>query len=359
MQNIEGSILDDDKKTAIIRKEITTAARELIKRYPLLKHQDAIGFGIFSVSVIMIALGMVSYLKFDISPWLCIPWCAIWMSLLHELEHDLIHWMYFKKNPFLHNTMLFIGWVLRPLTVNPWYRRELHFHHHKFSGTLHDVEERGITNGEKWSLKRLLLTPDLLLGGIIRSSTIRKDVIASVKNGSIPREQALRFKHIMQFGMLPFSLLAYLLGYVFIIHHTLHGIAGIFDWHYVSPAWIQSQFVWITPLFVLLIAPNLLRQFCLHFISSNMHYYGDITPGNILQQTQVLNTWWLWPFQIFCFNFGGTHAIHHFVVNETFYIRQLTSKRALDVMKKMGVRFNDIGSFRRANRYRDIFSPAV
>ena len=97
--------------------------------------------------------------------------------------------------------------------------------------------------------------------------------------------------------------------------------------------------------------PNMLRTFCLHFISSNMHYYGDVEPRNIIQQTQVLNAWWLAPMQLFCFNFGSTHAIHHFVVKEPFYIRQATAKRAHAVMRENGVRFNDMGTFRRANRY--------
>jgi hypothetical protein len=82
-----------------------------------------------------------------------------------------------------------------------------------------------------------------------------------------------------------------------------------------------------------------------------MHYFGDIEHGNVLEQTQVLNAWWTLPFHLFCFNFGSTHAIHHFVVNEPFYLRQLTAKRALDILKNNGIRFNDYGSFRRANRY--------
>ena len=102
---------------------------------------------------------------------------------------------------------------------------------------------------------------------------------------------------------------------------------------------------------VVYMLPSLLRTFCLHFISSNMHYYGDVQTNNPLQQTQVLNAWWLLPFQLFCFNFGSTHAIHHFVVKETFYVRQLTARRAHEVMREVGVRFNDIGTFRRANRY--------
>jgi len=55
--------------------------------------------------------------------------------------------------------------------------------------------------------------------------------------------------------------------------------------------------------------------------------------------------------QAFCFNFGSTHGIHHFVVKEPFYIRQMTTKVAHKVMAEMGVRFNDLGTFTRANRY--------
>jgi len=60
------------------------------------------------------------------------------------------------------------------------------------------------------------------------------------------------------------------------------------------------------------------------------------------------------PFQLFCFNFGATHAIHHFVVKEPFYIRHMTAKTAHKVMKEVGVRFNDIGTFRRLNRWNEI-----
>ena len=68
----------------------------------------------------------------------------------------------------------------------------------------------------------------------------------------------------------------------------------------------------------------------------------------------VLTVWWTYPFQLFCFFFGWTHAIHHFVVNETFYIRHFARKKAHEVMRKHGVRFNDLGTFRRANRYHEV-----
>ena len=39
------------------------------------------------------------------------------------------------------------------------------------------------------------------------------------------------------------------------------------------------------------------------------------------------------------------------MVKEPFYIRQLTVPFAHRVMRKMGVRFNDFGTFSRANRW--------
>jgi hypothetical protein len=89
-----------------------------------------------------------------------------------------------------------------------------------------------------------------------------------------------------------------------------------------------------------------------------MHYYGDVELGNVMQQCQVLNSKWMWPLQAFCFNFGSTHGIHHFVVKEPFYIRQMTAPVAHKVMAEMGVRFNDFGTFGRANRFDvGVFNP--
>ena len=45
------------------------------------------------------------------------------------------------------------------------------------------------------------------------------------------------------------------------------------------------------------------------------------------------------------------HGIHHFYVPDPFYVRQMTAAAAHRVMRKNGVRFNDLGSFARANRY--------
>ncbi|MCB9034159.1 MAG: fatty acid desaturase [Chitinophagales bacterium] len=343
--------MTDSQKIVQIRKDIAQSYKEIKQQYPILKNQNAIGFAIFSLSVVMIVIASYWYIKGNLSIWILVPFNAFWMSILHELEHDLIHWMYFRKNKLVHNFMLFTVWILRPLTINPWLRRDLHFHHHKYSGTLHDVEERGVTNGEKWNFLRLIKLPDLIFGGLLRSTTIKKDIINEVKAGHITKAQALRFKYISTYAMLPVGIIAHLIWYIFLIHLIVQFANNHFNLNYHSPAFLHQQLIWIQPFVAILVLPNLLRQLCLHFITSNMHYFGDVEPQNILQQTQVLNHPIFLPLQFFCFFFGHTHAIHHFVVNETFYIRHITRKRAHESMKKNGVRFNDLGTFKRANRY--------
>ena len=351
MEHTTTEVMNDDQRTKIIRREVQLASKEIRAKYPFLQHQNAIGFFIFSFSIAMIVLSAVLYLQGTIGVIAVVLSVAFWTSLLHELEHDLIHYMYFKKNKFMHNLMMLGVWVFRPMTINPWFRRDLHFHHHRTSGTKTDIEERGVTNGETWGFRRFITTADILLGGVLRGNIIRKDIIEAVKNGELPKEQALVFKKVKMYGMMPFTLALYFVWYFFLAHYALHFISNIFDVGYQSPAIIEAQFKWINPLVALLIFPNLFRMFSLHFVTSNMHYYGDVELGNVMQQTQVLNKWYFLPFQLFCFNFGSTHAIHHFVVNETFYVRQMTASKAHKVMQEQGVRFNDVASFLRANRF--------
>lgn len=344
--------MKDSEKTITIRKGIIEACKTYRAEHPILQHQDAIGATIFIGSTLIIVLMSILYLKGMVSAWILIPWNAFWMAILHEMEHDLIHYMYFKKSPWISDIFLGLGWILRPLTVNPWMRRTLHFHHHKYSGTIHDVEERGVTNGEKWGLIRLLGTPDILFGGTFRFFRLKKDIIKSVKSSLISRQQAIKFRTISLLGLMPFTMFLYWIWYAFLIFNLIVFLSHTFGFEYTPSLWWQQAYTWIQPLVVILIAPNILRQFCLHFITSNLHYYGDVESGNILQQTQVLNVWWTFPMQLFCFFFGHTHAIHHFHVNETFYIRHLTRRQAWKVMKENGVRFNDLGTFRRSNRYK-------
>lgn len=336
----------DAQKTEYVRREVTRASAELRERHPWLQHQDAIGAGIMIGSIAGMLACAWAYMAGLLPAWACIPLAAIFASFTHELEHDLIHRMYFRNTPWAHNLMLLAGWLARPSTINPWIRRGLHLHHHKHSGTESDLEERAITNGERWGLRRFIMTGDGILAILMR--------LHRAPNHKLRARMLIR-------GLIAYFPLGWLhwgLWYVFLGFHgsNLAGAAFGFsmDWSASTLAMMQT----VNLLAVVWIGPNILRSFCLHFVSSNMHYFGDVEDGNIVQQTQVLNTWWMAPFQLFCFNFGSTHAIHHFVVKEPFYIRQATADTGHRVLREIGVRFNDTGTFVRANRYRQAEAAA-
>lgn len=334
----------DREKIRYVRDEVTRAGEQLRARHAWLRHQDAIGALILAFAIAGM-LGCAWLYASDALPaWACIALAAFLASLTHELEHDLIHYMYFRKKPWAHHLMFALVWLARPSTMNPWKRRELHFNHHKHSGTAVDIEERAITNGERWGPARLIMTMDNIQSVLIRAARAP--------------DRTLR-RRILRRGFLAFFPLGWLhwgLWYLFLgAHLALFAARQPGDESILAPGWLSGVDFFV----VVWIAPNVLRTFCLHFISSNMHYYGDIEDDNPLQQCQVLNVWWLLPLQLFCCNFGGTHAIHHFVVKEPFYIRQWTAAAGQRALRAVGVRFNDSGTFARANRYHDKSVPAT
>ena len=351
------STMTDAQKTEHIKAVVLKAGQDLRVRFPILKHQDAIGAGILAFSLAgMIGLGVLYYYGL-MSAWLVIPLAALFASFTHELEHDLIHLMYFRTKPWAHNTMMALVWLARPCTISPWTRRRMHLHHHKFSGTDSDLEEQGITNGQPLSLKRFVMMSDQLLSVVMRPLEMRALVKRYIKAQN-PKNKA-EYRTILReqlLGYLPLGRIYYTLWHAFLVYHTVNFIAmswGIaLPWPAVVAPYVAPSVAVLNFLAVTWLAPNALRMFCLHFVSSNMHYYGDVEPKNVMQQCQVLNVWWMAPFNLFCFNFGSTHGIHHFVVKEPFYVRQLTSKTAHQVMREMGVRFNDVGTFRRSNAWK-------
>jgi fatty acid desaturase len=334
------AILTDAEKTARIKTVVQAAGESLRQRHPWLRRQDAIGAGIMAFALAGMGLSGWLYYRGDLAWWLCLPLSAFFASLIHELEHDLIHLMYFRKRPLPHHLMMALCWLSRPGTINPWIRRRLHFQHHKYSGSHRDLEERGITNGQPWGFKRFLMLGDWLLALWLR----------------VPQMPTTRRKLLLAFvaplGYFPLGWVHLAIWYCFLGFHGANLYAPLSGSEIAWSATTLARMPWIDLATVAWVGPNQLRMFCLHLVSSNMHYYGDVEADNVIQQTQVLNPWWLLPFQLFCFNFGSTHAIHHFVVKEPFYIRQWTAKQAHAVMREMGVRFNDTGSFARANRWR-------
>jgi len=344
--------LSSAEKTAYIRKVVLQAGEDLRARHSWLKHQDAIGAGIMIFSLAGMIGSAWLYYNETITWWLCIPLIALFASFIHELEHDLIHTIYFRKKPKINKLMLIIGWIARPSTINPLVRKNLHLHHHKHSGQESDLEERGITNGENWSFKRLVMTGDNKLAKKLRMKTIYQAAYAYIVAQKPKTDAELKkLIHQQRNSYYPIGTIYYFIWHGWLILQAALILAGLVGLSYELPKGLDTPLAILNFLAVTVMLPCFLRTFCLHFISSNMHYYGDVEDGNVMQQTQVLNVWWLLPFQLFCFNFGATHAIHHFAVKEPFYIRQWTSPTAHKIMREMGVRFNDLGTFKRGNRY--------
>lgn len=302
-------------------------------KYGFLANQNAIGMLIFVVSFCsMIGLGTL-YFYTLIPAWLTIVLIAIVASISHELEHDLIHNQYFSKAPFIYNLMMLVVWLMRPNTVNPWFRKHMHLNHHKVSGTDQDLEERLVGNGVKNPLKRILVIMDGLLGLILFRKAYNKEI-----NG-------FRFFTVLH-AAFPIATAYFVILYTMIIYHSLNLFIPVSDYlpTYTNPIINLFEF-----LMVVLVLPNTLRSASLNFVTSSMHYYGDV--ANLHQQTHVITSKWFTPIHLFCFNFGQTHTIHHFVPNQPFYIRQWISKKINVVLEQQGVRFNDFESIKNANAY--------
>lgn len=332
MRQSEPSVaLSVEERIQRIGVVIRAEEQRLRDKYSFLQYQDWIGFGIMLFSLGgMIGSGYLYYI--DVIPaWVCIVFSAIMASLSHELEHDLIHRQYFRKNAFMHNVMMLVVWVMRPNTVNPWYRRSMHFLHHKTSGTEKDLEERLVGNGIAYGFVRYLVMFDGLLGMLVRQAFLRKDI------------ESFSVRRILQ-ASFPFATLYFVSWYVFLLFHGYDALIGG-----VYPAWLVSSMDILSFAVIVLIAPNFLRSGCLNFVTSAMHYYGNVE--NLLQQTQVLRPWFFMPMHLFCFNFGSTHGIHHFVVGQPFYLRQMVARVAHKVMAENGVRFDDLSTFFSNNRY--------
>lgn len=349
--------MTDQQRIQKVRTVVVQAGEDLRTRYPILKHQNLIGASILTFALTGMLGCAVLYANAILPAWACILLVAFFASLTHELEHDLLHYMYFKQTPWAHNLMMGLVWLARPNTISPWTRRRLHLHHHKYSGTEHDLEERGISNGMPWSLRRILVMSDQLMSVYLRPFQMYGMVKLFIeKQPAAERKKALASQLV---GFIPLSYLYYGLWYTFVLFHVMTWLAPLFGYPLLWPTWVMQVMTVVNFLAVVWVMPNFVRSFSLQFVSSNMHYYGDIDPRDVIKQTQVLNPWWLMPFQLFCFNFGSTHAIHHFVVKEPFYIRHMTSKTAHQVMREVGVRFNDFGTFRRNNRWGEYVAHPV
>jgi len=295
--------------------------------YPILQYQDTLAVLIF-VGAIALSIG-VGYLYWvELLPWyFTVPLIGIFISFLHELEHDIIHDLYFKQQRWVQHIMFMAIWISKG-TGNPWWRKHFHIKHHKVSGQVTDIEERLIGLGVPFGLKRILLTLHGPLGIALVAHEISYD---SKLRNSTPG-------------------LDIIYGYainapaIVLIHLILLGgiIPGLLPEYLTLICWKLTMVTFF---------PNMVRQACLALVSTGCHYYGDIPEKNVFYQNQILNHWIFYPFQLFCCNFGETHILHHYVTRQPFYLRQLIAPRAIEECRRQGVRINDLDIFRRAHRW--------
>ncbi len=332
MDNLRNS---EQQRLNNIQSAIRLADNNWRIRFPMLDHQNALGMLFLLISLGgMIASGL-AYIYDVIPAWACIAISAFFAAISHELEHDLIHRLYFRKKAIVHNFMMLMVWIMRPNTVNPWYRRSIHFNHHKVSGTAEDIEERILGNGMEFGWKRIITSLDGFL-----SISVRRKELSEMK----------------LFNYIPFVLKGAPLAHLYIVafygflgFHGYQAATSLMDIHHVYPVWLLHVIDILNIVAVVWVLPNTLRAFSLHSVTSMLHYYGDV--DGLLKQCQVMNHWALAPLNLFCFNFGSTHALHHLVVSQPFYLRQLIAKEIHPIMRENGIRFNDFDAILRANRF--------
>lgn len=321
----------DSIKTIV--RAIKNEEKAIRARYRWLAHQDILGLSITMLSFFSL-IGLATLYYFALIPaWLCVIAAAVVTSISHEIEHDLIHKQYYSKRPYLHNFMMLVVWIMRPNTINPWYRRKIHLHHHNTSGTQQDLEERLVGNGIKNPLLRGLVIVDGLMGLIINNVRFKREI------------DGFSFSRVFNAGF-PITTAYFVILYSVIVFHLTALFIPLENY---LPSVALSLVQVFNFLMVVLILPNIIRSTSLNFVTSSMHYYGGV--NNVFEQTHVLTSRLFALFHLFCFNFGKTHTIHHYVPNQPFYIRQLISKKVNDIMAKEGVRFNDFHSIRNANAY--------
>jgi fatty acid desaturase len=324
--------LDDRARARSITLAVKAADREMRERFGFLRHQDALGVAAYLVAAGTFVASGALFLAGVLPAWATIAISALAASILREIEHDLIHNLYFAGRKGLQNLMMAATWPFLGNLPHPWFRRKMHLLHHKTSGTFEDFEERLIGNGMPFGPKKLLAMVEPGLAMVLRRREMAE--IPFLRQESLLHAMVpVTFLHMATW-------VGFLLGNAAALGLGLLGLE--------TPATLGAILGLVNPVAVVWVLPNVFRQVCLQILSSNMHYYADV--GGRTEETQVMNAWVLFPLNLFAFNFGSTHTIHHFMVNQPFYLRQMIAKQAHAAFRANGVRFNDLGTILRGNR---------
>ncbi|UUS62137.1 fatty acid desaturase [Acinetobacter sp. YH16056_T] len=206
------SDMTDQQRINKVRTVVTKAGEDLRQQYPILKHQNFIGASILIFALLGMLVSAWAFAVSILPAWACVILVAMFASLTHELEHDLIHYMYFKKTPWAHHLMLALVWLARPNTISPWARRRLHLNHHKYSGSEYDLEERGISNGMPWGLRRLLVISDQLMTVYLRPFQMFKMIGKFIEKQPEKERKTALFSQLT--GFFPLSFIYYGIWYV-------------------------------------------------------------------------------------------------------------------------------------------------
>jgi fatty acid desaturase len=274
----------------LISQAIKKAEVGLRRKYKILNSQDVIGAIIFLGAFIGIFTLWSFYFRFGANYQNCVMiilTISFLTSILHELEHDLIHNLYFRKNTLVQDVMFFFIWLAK-LHGNPWFRREMHLKHHIVSGQTDDAEERLIGLGLPCGFERIAVSIHPF-GSLIVTPSVAKDA---------------KWLDVQKLNLTsaPVAFLFFGLNKLFIMYIIAMMVWGSDRYALYLPA---RHWIWIRAANVLLCLPNLLRQACLVLMSNCSHYYGDIPERSVLHQNQILDHPLFYPFQIMCANFGA------------------------------------------------------
>src|SRR5262245_25566032 len=263
---------DNRADTKAISRAIRDADRSMRERFPALRHQTAIGMGFTALGYATAAVSSWLFINDFIPAWACIVVNAIAFAVLREIEHDLIHNLYFKGKRTLQNIVLFLIWPALGNVPSPLYRRKIHLQHHGSSGQEDDLEERLIGNGNGFGLLRWFTMIDAGLASVFR----RREL------ANIPGFKQSEFLR----SLVPVNVTFYFLWLSFLGYHGATLAAWLVGLPLDLPAWLAPVVSILNVVAVVWVLPNVIRQACLQVLSSSMHYYGDVE--NTVQQTQVL-----------------------------------------------------------------------
>eukprot|EP00742_Colponemidia_sp_Colp-10_P007570 GILJ01008159.1.p1 GENE.GILJ01008159.1~~GILJ01008159.1.p1 ORF type:complete len:427 (+),score=34.10 GILJ01008159.1:40-1281(+) len=322
-------LADTRQRVNSIQRVILNEEKAARQRFALLRYQNLLGACCIIVPLLIVATMSYLYAFGVVSWWVSLITISIALSIIHEMEHDLIHNLYFRDRPWIQDFMFVLIWISK-MHANPWYRRRVHLRHHRVSGQIPDVEERIIGLGLPLGFWRAAVTLHPQGAAFVTEDVARDCPDLDTKE--------------MRLTSLPTMALLFAFNKIFIVFLCQF----LLSWKGPLPLGLWPL---IRNVFVLWIGPNLLRQGCLVAMSNASHYYEDIPHGDMFYQNQILNHWLCLPFQIFCFNFGSSHIIHHYVPNQPFYLRQLIASAVHREMVTQGVRHNDLGTVWRGNRW--------